>query len=34
MFDDEPNHFNALMTGVVIGAIGALFWVALIWASR
>jgi hypothetical protein len=34
MFDEEPNHFHALMTGVVVGALGVLFWVALIWASR
>jgi hypothetical protein len=34
VFDEEPSHFNALLTGVLIGVFGTLFWVALVWASR
>jgi hypothetical protein len=33
MFDDEPSHFNALMSGVAIGAIGVLFWVVVVWVA-
>ncbi len=34
MFDEEPSHFNALMSGVAIGAIGVLLWAFLIWVAR
>jgi hypothetical protein len=34
MFDEEPSHFHALMTGVAIGALGMLFWVVVVWVSR
>lgn len=33
MFDEEPSHFQALMSGVCIGALGVLFWVAVIWMA-
>lgn len=33
MFDEEPSYFNALMSGVVIGATGVLFWVLVFWVT-
>ena len=34
MFDSEPSYFNALMSGVLIGTGGTLFWVFIFWVTQ
>lgn len=28
--DDEPTNFESLLVGVVIGAVGVLFWIGIV----